>query len=57
MASELAWRVRRLTDANAAHYFDANANKRKRVYRDSRCGAAKVFGGGLVETLADPELL
>ena len=48
---QLAGHVRRLTDANAAHYFDAIANKSKRVYRDSRRGAAKVFGGWLAGTL------
>jgi hypothetical protein len=32
--TQLARRVRRFTEANAAHYFDATANKGKRVYRD-----------------------
>jgi hypothetical protein len=41
---QLARRVRRLTDANAAHYLDAIANKSKRVNSDSRRGAAKEFG-------------
>ena len=31
---QLARRVRRLTEANAAHYFDHIAGKGKRVYRD-----------------------
>jgi hypothetical protein len=57
MASELAWRVRRLTDANAAHYFDAIANKSKRVYRDPRRGAAKVFGGWLAGALGGPGVI
>jgi hypothetical protein len=43
----LARRVRRLTEANAAHYFDHIAGKSKRVCRDPRRGAAKVFGGWL----------
>ena len=47
---QLARRVRQLTDANAAHYLDAIANKSKRVHSDSRRGAAKVFGGCLAGT-------
>jgi hypothetical protein len=46
---QLARRVRRLTEANAAHYFDHIA-----VYRDPRRGAAKVFGGWLAGTLGGP---
>jgi hypothetical protein len=34
--TQLARRVRRLTEANAAHYFDHIAGKGKRVYRDVR---------------------
>ena len=51
---QLARRVRRLTDANAAHYFDAIASKSKRVHPDPRRGAAKVFGGWLAGTLGGP---
>ena len=47
---QLARRVRQLTDANAAHYLDAIANKSKRVHSDSRRGAAKVFGRCLAGT-------
>ena len=39
----LARRVRRLTEANAAHYFDPVADKGKRVYRDVAPRAAKEF--------------
>jgi hypothetical protein len=49
--TQLARRVRRLTEVNAAHYFDAAANKGKRVYRDVAPRAAKVFAGWLAETL------
>ncbi len=35
--------MRRLTDANAAFYFDPVADKGKRVYRDLTPRAAKVF--------------
>jgi hypothetical protein len=49
---QLARRVRRLTEANAAHYFDHIA-----VYRDPRRGAAKVFGGWLAGRWAHPGLL
>ena len=52
-----AGHVRRLTDANAAHYFDAIANKSKRVYRDPRRGAAKVFGGWLAGALGGPGVI
>ena len=51
---QLARRVRRRTDANAAHYFDAIANKSKRVHSDSRRGAAKEFGGFLAGTRGGP---
>lgn len=51
---QLARRVRRLTDANAAHSLDAIANKSKRVHSNSRRGAAKVFGGCLAGTLGTP---
>ena len=54
---QLARRVRQLTDANAAHYLDAIANKSKRVHSDSRRGAAKVFGGCLAGTRGGPGLL
>ena len=49
--TQLARRVRRLTEANAAHYFDAAANKGKRVYRDVAPRAAKLFGSWLAESL------
>ena len=48
---QLARRVRRLTEANAAHYFDDVAGKGKRVYRDVAPRAAKVFAGWLADTL------
>src|ERR1700722_16548615 len=51
---QLVRRVRRLTDANAAHYLDAIANKSKRVHSDSRRGAAKEFGGCLAGTRGGP---
>ena len=54
---QLARRVRQLTDANAAHYLDAIANKSKRVHSDSRRGAAKVFGGCLAGTLGTPGVI
>ncbi len=49
--TQLARRVRRLTEANAAFYFDPVADKGKRVYRDLTPRAAKVFAGWLAETL------
>ena len=49
--TQLARRVRRLTEANAAFYFDPVADKGKRVYRDLTSRAAKVFAGWLAETL------
>lgn len=49
--TQLVRRVRRLTEANAAFYFDPVADKGKRVYRDLPPRAAKVFGGWLAETL------
>jgi hypothetical protein len=54
---QLARRVRRLTEANAAHCFDHIAGKSKRVYRDPRRGAAKVFGGWLAGTLGAPRVI
>jgi len=49
--TQLARRVRRLTEANAAFYFDPVADKGKRVYRDLTPRAAKVFAGWLAEAL------
>jgi hypothetical protein len=49
--TQLARRVRRLTEANAAHYFDPVADKGKRVYRDVAPRAAKVFARWLAEAL------
>ena len=49
--TQLARRARRLTEANAAFYFDPVADKGKRVYRDLPPRAAKVFAGWLAETL------
>ena len=49
--TQLARRVRRLTDANAAFYFDPVADKGKRVYRDLTPRAAKVFASWLAEAL------
>lgn len=46
---QLPRRVRRLTEANAAFYFDPVADKGKRVYRDLPPRAAKVFAGWLAE--------
>jgi hypothetical protein len=51
---QLARRVRRLTEANAAHYFDHIAGKGKRVYREVAPRAAKVFGSWLAGTLGEP---
>jgi hypothetical protein len=39
---QLAGRRRRLPDANAAHYFDALANKSKRAHRNSGAGSQGV---------------
>jgi hypothetical protein len=47
--TQLARRVRRLTEANAAFYFDPVADKGKRVYRDLTPRAAKVFAGWLAD--------
>ncbi len=47
--TQLARRVRRLTEANATFYFDPVADKGKRVYRDLAPRAAKVFAGWLAE--------
>lgn len=49
--TQLARRVRRLTEANAAHYFDPAADKGKRVYRDVAPRAAKVFARWLADAL------
>lgn len=49
--TQLARRVRRLTEANAAFYFDPVADKGKRVYRDLTPRAAKVFARWLAEAL------
>jgi hypothetical protein len=49
--TQVARRVRRLTEANAAHYFDHVAGKGKRVYRDVAPRAAKVFARWLAEAV------
>ncbi len=47
--TQLARRVRRLTEANAAFYFDPVADKGKRVYRDLPPRADKVFASWVAE--------
>jgi hypothetical protein len=49
--TQLARRMLRLTEANAALYFDPVVDKGKRVYRDLTPRAAKVFAGWLAEAL------
>jgi hypothetical protein len=55
--TQLARRVRRLTEANAAHYFDHIAGKGKCVYRDVAPRAAKVFGSWLAASLGEPGVI
>ena len=52
--TQLARRVRRLTEANAAHYFDDVADKGKRVYRDVAPRSERCSGGGCRRRWAGP---